>query len=276
MKARQVLKHGSLFTGLGGFDLGLRWAGFETVWQVERSSYCRKILRRHFPDAERFKDIAKCGAEDLCAVDIITGGFPCIDISEIGKRAGLAGKHSRLWWQMHRVICELRPSWCVVENVRAFRDRGADEVVDALEKAGYAVWPLVVGAGTLGAPHQRERAWVVCHDADKCDAAKRESARALSPTEKRALDKVRHDWRAIFRELAAAIGVDGHQAYSRIVREVHGIPGEAQRLRVLGNSCVPQIAMIIGSFVRQYEESGRRLQAKACSPDKKSTRSGVR
>jgi len=139
MKARQALRHGSLFAGLGGFDLGLRWAGFETVWQVEIDSRCRKVLRRHFPNAARFKDIAKCGAKDLCAVDVITGGFPCIDISEIGKRAGLAGEHSRLWWQMHRIIRELRPPWCIVENVRALRDRGADEVVDALVLHGSAL-----------------------------------------------------------------------------------------------------------------------------------------
>lgn len=261
MKARRALRHGSLFAGLGGFDLGLRWAGFETVWQVERDSYCRKILRRHFPDAERFKDIAKCGAKDLSGVDIITGGFPCIDISQIGKRAGLAGKHSRLWWQMHRIICELRPPWCVVENVSALRDRGADEVVDALEKAGYAVWPLVVGAGAVGAPHSRDRAWLVGHDADSFDAAGAESPRDLSSAEKRALDKGRRDWRGIFGELAAAVGIDGHQAYGEIVREVHGIPGEIQRLSALGNSCVPQIPMIIGSFVRQYEQSGRRARA---------------
>jgi DNA (cytosine-5)-methyltransferase 1 len=266
MNSRRALRHGSLFAGLGGFDLGLRWAGFDTVWQVEIDRYCRKILRRHFPDAARYKDIAKCGAKDLSAVDIVTGGFPCHDISEIGKRAGLAGKHSRLWWQMHRIVCELRPPWCIVENVRAFRDRGADEVADALEKAGYAVWPLVGGAGILGAPHSRPRVWLVCHDADSCDAARGESARGLSTTEKRALDKARRDWRAVFGELAAAVGPDRHQAYGGIVRAVHGIPEELQRLTALGNSCVPQIPMILGSFIRQYEENGTRPQAKACKP----------
>jgi DNA (cytosine-5)-methyltransferase 1 len=255
MKAKRALRHGSLFAGLGGFDLGLRWAGYETVWQVELDSYCRKILRRHFPDAARYKDITKCGAKDLSTVDIVTGGFPCIDISPAGKRAGLAGKHSRMWWQMHRIICELRPRWVIVENVPALRDRGADEVIDAMEKADYAVWPLVVGAGTLGAPHQRERVWLVCHDADSCDAARGESARALSPTEKRALEKVRRNWRAIFGELAAAVGADGHHSYGGILRAVHGIPEESQRLRALGNSLVPQIPMIIGSFIRQYEEN---------------------
>jgi site-specific DNA-cytosine methylase len=256
MKARRALTHGSLFAGLGGFDLGLRWAGHSTVWQVEINRYCRKILRRHFPYVARFKDIAKCGAKDIAPVDIVTGGFPCVDISPIGKRAGLAGKHSRLWWQMHRIICELRPPWVIVENVPALRDRGADEVIDAVEKAGYAVWPLVVGPDAIGAPHRRERVWLVCHDADSCDAARAESVRDLSPTEKRTLDKVRRDWSGIQGELAAAIGVDGHQAYGGIMRAVHGIPGELHRLAALGNSCVPQIPMILGSFIRQYEESG--------------------
>lgn len=220
MKIRRALKHGSLFAGVGGFDLG-----FSAQLTSSRAD-----------------------------------SFPCIDISEIGERAGLAGKHSRLWWQMHRIVCELRPRWYIVENVRALRDRGADEAVDALEKAGYAVWPMVVGAGILGAPHVRDRVWLVCHDADSCDAAGTYSPRDLSPNEKRALDKARKDWSAIHSELAAAIGADGHQAYSRIVREIHGIPGEAQRLGALGNSCVPQIPMILGSFIRQYE-SGRGMRA---------------
>ena len=259
MKARQTLTHGSLFSGLGGFDLGLRWAGFETLWQVESDSYCRKVLRRHFPDAERYKDISKCGAQDLCPVDIITGGFPCTEISQAGKRIGLAGKHSGLWWEMHRIICELRPRWCIVENVRALLvNQGGDEVIDALEKAGYAVWPLVVGARILGAPHVRERVWIICHvDCDHDSGARKIGA--LSPAEERQVGKAQCGWRRVRTELGRAAGDAGGASYETIRRTFYGVSHALDRraLTALGNAVVPQVPMIIGSFIRQYELASR-------------------
>src|SRR5256885_1463792 len=109
------LTHGSLFAGIGGLDLGFERAGIKTVWQVEIDEYCRRVLEKHFPEAERFRDIRECGAHNLRAVDILSGGFPCQDIAYCGFGAGLAGERSGLWYEYARIIRELGPRLVVVE-----------------------------------------------------------------------------------------------------------------------------------------------------------------
>src|ERR1700678_1941479 len=114
------LTHGSLFSGIGGFDLGFERAGIKNVWQVEIDPYCQRVLAKQFPDAERFDDVRTVGRHNLKPVDIISGGFPCQDISTAGKRAGIAeGTRSGLWSEYARIIGELRPRFVVVENVAA-------------------------------------------------------------------------------------------------------------------------------------------------------------
>ncbi len=110
-------KVGSLFAGIGGLDKGFEDAGFETSFQVEIDADARKILERHFPDAKRFIDVRSVGVTCLPAADILVGGFPCQDLSVAGKRKGLAGSRSSLWFEYHRLIEELRPKWVVIENV---------------------------------------------------------------------------------------------------------------------------------------------------------------
>jgi DNA (cytosine-5)-methyltransferase 1 len=154
---------GSLFAGIGGFDLGFERAGFETVWQVEIDDYCRRVLERHFPRAERFGDIRECGAHNLKPVDVICGGFPCQDISNAGKRAGIAGEQSGLWSEMYRVICELRPGFVLVENVSALLGRGIERVLGDLAAGGYdAEWDCIP-ACAVGAPHRRDRVWILAY-----------------------------------------------------------------------------------------------------------------
>ena len=152
------MTHGSLFSGIGGFDLGFRWASIRTLWQVEQSEFCRTILERHFPDAKRYKDVREVGAENLCRVDILSGGSPCQDVSGASpRRKGLEGERSGLWREMRRVCAELLPRWCIFENVPELRARGADTISAAMEDLGYSCTPLVVGAHALGAPHRRDR-----------------------------------------------------------------------------------------------------------------------
>ncbi len=115
------LTHGSLFAGIGGFDLGLEQAGIETLWQVEIDAKCNEVLSHHWPDVQRYGDIKNVGKHNLEPVGIISGGFPCVGLSVAGRRAGLADARSGLWWEMLRVIEELRPTWVVVENVPGLR-----------------------------------------------------------------------------------------------------------------------------------------------------------
>ena len=158
---------GDLFAGIGGMSLGLERAGFTVRWQVETEPYCENILARHWPTVPRRRDVRLAGGHNLEPVDLIAGGFPCQDISAAGRGAGLEhGHRSGLWREFARIVRELRPSWVLVENVPALRRRGADTVLSDLEAAGYACWPLVVGARHVGAPHRRDRVWIVGRLAD--------------------------------------------------------------------------------------------------------------
>lgn len=154
---------GSLFAGIGGFDLGFERAGFKTVWQVEIDSYCQKVLAKNFPEAKRFGDIRDCGRHNLESVDVICGGFPCQDISNAGKRAGITGERSGLWAEMCRIVGELRPRYVVVENVAALLGRGMGRVLGDLAEIGYDAEWEIISAADVGAPHLRERVWIMAH-----------------------------------------------------------------------------------------------------------------
>jgi DNA (cytosine-5)-methyltransferase 1 len=251
------LTHGSLFTGLGGFDLGFQWASIRTLWQVEQSEFCRTILERHFPDAKRYEDVRAVGARNLCRVDIISGGRPCQDLSLASLRgAGLDGARSGLWREMHRICTELLPRWCIFENVPELRARGADTIATAMEDLGYSCTPIVVGAHALGAPHERDRIWLVCH-LDETVGPGARSIGSLSMVEERELFKAQQEWRRVRRELGGT--VDGRASYKKIRREFYGVSHGLDRLALaaLGNAVVPHIPMLIGSFIRQYEAASQ-------------------
>jgi DNA (cytosine-5)-methyltransferase 1 len=155
---------GSLFSGIGGFELGFEQTGkIKTIWQVEIDAYCRRVLRKHWPAVQRFSDIRDVGAHNLPAVDILCGGFPCQDISTAGKRAGIDGERSGLWSEFSRLIRELRPRYVVVENVAALLFRGMERVLGDLAACGYDAEWQSIRASDVGAPHRRERIWIVAY-----------------------------------------------------------------------------------------------------------------
>lgn len=153
-----------LFSGIGGISLGLERAGMTTAAFCEIEKHLHPILAHHFPGARIFDDIRSISNDDLrClgTIDIVAGGFPCQDISVAGKGVGLSGDRSGLWWEMRRIIAAAQPAWVLAENVPALRTRGADDVLLSLEKLGYTCEPVVVGADDAGAPHRRDRVWIV-------------------------------------------------------------------------------------------------------------------
>lgn len=177
----RALTIGSLFSGIGGLDLGLECAlrdgGFDvsTIWQCEQDAWCRGILARHWPDALRYDDVRNVGAIPRSSwaepVDILCGGFPCQDVSVAGKGAGLAGARSGLWFEFARIARDLRPRVIVVENVAALLSRGLDVVLGDLSEAGYdALW-FDLRASDVGAPHRRERLFIVAWRRDVGDGA---------------------------------------------------------------------------------------------------------
>jgi DNA (cytosine-5)-methyltransferase 1 len=157
-----------LFSGIGGFSLGLeRAGGFETIAFCEIEPYCRAVLKKHWPDVPCYDDVRTLTADRLAAdgiaVDVICGGFPCQDVSFAGKRAGLEGARSGLWSEYARLIGDLRPRFVVVENVPGLLSLGMGTVLGDLSTLGYdAVWDCVP-ASAVGAPHQRDRAWIVAY-----------------------------------------------------------------------------------------------------------------
>ena len=172
-----TLTIGSLFAGIGGLELGLEWAGLgPTVWQVEIDPRAQLVLKAHWPEATLHEDVRLVGAATLVPVDIICGGFPCTDVSSAGKRAGITGARSGLWFEFRRIVEELCPPWVVVENVASGSTAWVDTVVGGLEQLGYACLPVPIAAADVGAPHERRRVFIVAAHAH----ARREHAGAIN------------------------------------------------------------------------------------------------
>ncbi len=158
-----------LFSGIGGFALGAYWAGFkaENHFYSEIDEYAVDLYKKRFPDSIYLGDITKIDTDKLKKEYpgewVITGGFPCQDISIAGKGVGLDGKRSGLWFEMWRIIRELRPKFVIAENVSALTFRGLDRVLGSLAEIGYDVEWQDIRASDMGAPHRRERIWIVAY-----------------------------------------------------------------------------------------------------------------
>jgi len=159
------MKFGSLFTGVGGFDLGFERAGMECVWQVEFDKACQSVLKKHWSETELFDDVRTVGKHNLKPVDVICGGFPCQDVSIAGKRAGLAGERSGLWHEFARIIDELEPKWVVIENVPGLlsSNKGRDfaTVIRWLAERGYGVAWRILDSQYFGVAQRRRRVFIV-------------------------------------------------------------------------------------------------------------------
>ena len=157
-----------LFHGIGGFALGAYWAGmkFENHFCSDIESYAQKLYQLRFPDSIQLGDITKINTEELKKYGsewIITGGFPCQDISIAGKGVGLDGSRSGLWFEYWRIIRDLRPKFAIMENVGALTFRGLDRVLGSLAEIGYDAEWQDIRASDVGAPHRRERIWIVAY-----------------------------------------------------------------------------------------------------------------
>jgi DNA (cytosine-5)-methyltransferase 1 len=159
------LKIGSLFSGIGGFDLGFAQAGFVTSWLVDNNRFCQAVLKTHFSHVPLFSDVRDCGRHNLSSVDVICGGFPCQDLSTAGKRAGLHGEQSSLFFEAIRIARELRPSWVVLENVPGLLSSKAGRdfaiVLSSLAALGYFVAYRILDSQFFGVPQRRRRVFII-------------------------------------------------------------------------------------------------------------------
>ena len=157
-----AMRVGSLFSGIGGFDLGLERAGFEIVWQVEIDEYCRNVLAKHWPAVPRHADIKDIDWRDIPPVDLVCGGFPCQPFSHAGKRKG-KDDDRYLWPEVVRCLETVRPTWFIGENVPGIINMALEQACTDLEGIGYDVWPVVIPACAVDAPHKRDRIWIVAY-----------------------------------------------------------------------------------------------------------------
>ena len=173
------MKVGSLFSGVGGFDLGLERSGHEIVWQVEYDKQARSILRKHWPDVKMYNDVQQVGGKDgeagrdvLEEVDLICGGFPCQDLSVAGHRRGLDGSKSGLWYEFYRILKECRPKYCLVENVPGLfssnKGRDMEVLVRGLEELGYQWQYRILDSQYFGVPQRRRRVFIVGYLGEGC------------------------------------------------------------------------------------------------------------
>lgn len=239
------LKLLSLFSGIGGLEKGLEaTGGFRTVAQCEIDPFCRAVLAKHWPDVRRFEDVTKLTEADLAGlnIDVICGGFPCQDLSNAGLRAGISGSRSGLYGELVRCLRLARPAIAVLENVAALLCRGMGTVLGDLAQSGYDTEWDCVPASACGALHHRDRIFIRAFPAD---------ANRVRPQRIGATPKGPWSWEQLEglvqteTRLSVPAGSSGGVA-SRVPDRVH-------RLRVLGNSVVPQVAEVIGMTVLAAE-----------------------
>jgi DNA (cytosine-5)-methyltransferase 1 len=268
-----------LFSGIGGISLGLERAGFETAAFCEVDPHCREVLRKHWPDVPIFTDVrelcrrtgdnepedgdyVECSIhrgqdfgdcpcigtdqflDEIGGIDLIAGGFPCQDISNIGKREGIDGRRSGLWGEFARIIGELGPRYVLVENVAALLVRGLDRVLGDLATLGYDAEWHCIPAAYVGAPHRRDRLWIVAHARGEGLEGHTGYGEAIR--------------QAVQDRSAWPQGVRGGEhpaqwwhAEPQLGRVANGLPGGLvkRHLTALGNSVVPQIPELIGRAI---------------------------
>ena len=283
------LRYGSLFSGIGGIDLGMDMAGFECAWQVEIDDYCRQILGKHWPGVPKYKDIYELKGEEIEPVDILCGGFPCQPVSVAGKRGGVDDKRW-LWDEFYRLICELRPRWVVAENVTglfsANSGRAFAGVLRDLAEGGYdAVWDVYPagGPGGVGAPHRRERVFLVAHtdspqsikdtrdvrEEFKVSKVNRQdlsavvsggSGKDVADTNTKRLQGMVKESQTGARQIQQ-VGFcsrtsrwKGWDVEPNVGRVANGVPNRVDRLKTLGNAVVPQVAYKVARMIYEYTE----------------------
>jgi DNA (cytosine-5)-methyltransferase 1 len=227
---------GSLFSGIGGFDLGLERAGMRVEWQVENNEFCREVLKKHWPKVPCHYDITQIDWRDIPRVDLVCGGFPCQPFSLAGKQRGKADDRY-LWPEVVRCLDALRPTWFLGENVPGLINLALDQVCTDLESLGYAVWPVCVPACAVDAPHIRQRVWILAHT-ERTGSQGHRAERGLREDQ----GKVQ------------AGGSRGWPCEPAIQRVAHGIPHRMDRLRGLGNAVVPQVVEAFGRMIMEVSQ----------------------
>lgn len=247
----QKLKVLDLFSGIGGFSLGLeRTGGFETVAFCEIDPHATKVLNKHWPNVQVFNDVRTIDYDGT--VDVITGGFPCQDLSIAGKKKGLQGERSGLWGEMHRIIGQHRPKYVIIENVANLLagENGAwfTKLLYDLASIGYDAQWHIIPASAVGCGHHRERIWIVAYPNKELWDVPQKIYNKLSFQ----ISQIRTP-RSILSLLARYKQVSINEVYPDH-RKFDGVSEAVDSLERLGNTVVPKIPEIIGHAILEAEK----------------------
>lgn len=242
----------SLFAGIGAFDLGMERAGFRTVAFCECDPFKQQILAQHWPEVPIYDDVRTLTAarlvDDGIVADIITGGFPCQDISIAGRGAGIGGTKSGLWFDFARLIGEIRPRFAVIENSPKLRSRGLGALLRSLVEIGYdAEWDCIP-ASYVGAPHRRDRIWILAYRQGDPFCADTYRLRLHQ-----AAMHLRGDVELFNQQVGDAGSLVGWRSAPPLQRVVDGDPTrlDKARIRAIGEAVVPLIPQIIGEALKE-------------------------
>ena len=231
-----------LFSGIGGFAFAAKrtWGNdLNIVGFCEIEPYAQKVLEKNFPRVPIYKDIKELDGNKFKNIDIITGGFPCQDISIAGYGVGIEGDRSGLWSEMLRIISEIRPKFALIENVSAITFRGGARVVTDLAEIGYDTEWQTISAAYVGALHRRNRMWFVSYPSDSRSEYPKHGEGQENIEQSEMVHKCERSVfgnKGEFREKIRT---------TEFVRKCNGIPHRMDRIKGLGNAIVPQVAEII-------------------------------
>jgi DNA (cytosine-5)-methyltransferase 1 len=226
--------HLDLFSGIGGFALAAKWAGFKTIGFCDNEPYAQAVLKKHWPDVPIHRDIKTLDGTAYRGVTLLTGGFPCQPFSCAGKQRG-KDDDRYLWPQMLRVIQEARPAWIIGENVAGIINLGLEKVCSDLEGIGYEVQSIVIPACAIGAQHRRDRVWIIANTNSIRQNLWQET---IDKKKKQRIQDIIE--RCSFREILDKW--EGWKSTPYICRSNDGVSNRVDRLKGLGNAIVPQVA----------------------------------
>ena len=237
-----------LFSGSGGFSLGLERAGMETVAFCEIAEFPKKVLRKHWPKVPIYDDVADITASRLAAdgiaADIVCGGFPCVDVSNAGGRLGLDGERSGLYSHGIRIADEIRPDYLLLENVAALLGRGLARILGDLAKIGYDAEWHCIPASYVGGIHIRDRIWIIAYP---CGTRGEGLVKSEDFSEARSR---RMRCQADLQSIIDAPFERGNSWPQPLLRRMDdGLPGKMDRLKAIGNAVFPDIPEIIGRAI---------------------------
>ena len=236
------LTHGSLFSGIGGFELGADLVGIKTLWNCEIEDFQRQILHKNFKNTKQYGDIKELQSPEY--VDIITGGFPCQDISIAGKGEGITGERSGLWSEMFRVIRRVRPKYIIIENSPMLAIRGFETILCNLSEIGYyAEWQCLSGT-TFGIQQNRERLYCIAYR----DSINKEGSSTQQIFRK-------FNLQGEFTRIYPGWRKRSDLPESRFLRATNGLRPWLDRVASVGNAVMPLVAMYLFHCVALHDAS---------------------